>query len=188
MSKKTGRARSNSSCLDTRALSLVLAGFSRIAQPLKIVLRDTISVMVGLRKLAGGVAVFAGAAMTPWMLGPFRRPSDPHPIITPRPEAVGDKGVLMSNELRSPVLRKVRETSALGGWQVLGFWDYASLHAHQVSADYTNAVNASSAGVGVRYSFRTNVSAKLNYGWALRTIPGTQTGSSMASISLTVGN
>lgn len=102
--------------------------------------------------------------------------------------ALGDEGVLMSNEVRGPALRKFGEVPGLGGWQLLGFWDYGSLHAYQPAAGYANSVNASSAGLGVRYSLRSNVTAKMDYGWALRTIPGEQAGSSMASISVTVGN
>ncbi len=102
--------------------------------------------------------------------------------------ALGDEGVLMSNEVRGPAWKKIGEMPGMGAWQVLGFWDYGSLHAYQASAGYANAVNASSTGVGVRYSLRSNVTAKLDYGWALRTIPGEQAGSGMAVLSLTVGN
>jgi hemolysin activation/secretion protein len=102
--------------------------------------------------------------------------------------ALGDEGLLISNEVRGPAWRKIGEVSAMGAWQLLGFFDYGSLHAYQPAAGYSAAVNASSTGVGVRYSIRSNVTAKLDYGWALRTVPGEQAASGMASISLTVGN
>lgn len=101
---------------------------------------------------------------------------------------LGDEGVLMSNELRSAVLRKRGELSEIGQIQLLTFWDYAALHSHQAATGYQNAIDATSAGVGIRYNLRKNVTAKMDYGWALRSIPGTQAGSSMAALSLTVGN
>ena len=52
------------------------------------------SVMSGLLQLGIGIAVFAWAAMGPWTLGTFRRPPDPKPIITPRPESVFQDPIL----------------------------------------------------------------------------------------------
>jgi hemolysin activation/secretion protein len=101
---------------------------------------------------------------------------------------LGDEGLLMSNELRAPAIRKLGEYSNLGELQFLTFWDYGSVYAHQPVAGDLNSVTASSAGVGVRYNLRSNIAARFDYGWVLRSIPGTQAGSSMAAISLMVGN
>jgi beta-1,2-mannosidase len=61
---------------------------------LRILVRDTLSVMLSLCRLGTGIAAFAGAAIAPWMLGTFRRPPDPTPIITPRAETVFQDPIL----------------------------------------------------------------------------------------------
>jgi hemolysin activation/secretion protein len=93
---------------------------------------------------------------------------DPNAIL-------GDKGVVISNELRSPALRKPGAESMrwLGNVQVLGFWDWGHLSAAHPIADAINHVNASSAGIGLRYNLRANVAAKMDYGWQLQHLPGT---------------
>jgi hemolysin activation/secretion protein len=100
---------------------------------------------------------------------------------------LGDQGIILSNELRTPPLRRVRD-QRIGQLQFLGFWDYGSLHAHKAIEGYENDVNASSIGVGARYSLRTNVTAKFDYGWQLRSLPGVPGGGHMANIGLMLGN
>lgn len=100
---------------------------------------------------------------------------------------LGDEGVILSNELRTPPFLK-RKEHAVGQLQFLGFWDYGSLHAHQTAPSYEGNVDASSIGVGMRYRFRTNVTAKFDYGWQLRSLPGVPGGGHLANIALVLGN
>ena len=100
---------------------------------------------------------------------------------------LGDQGVIVSNELRAPSLRKAFDQH-IGQLQFLGFWDYGSLHAHKAIEGYANDVNASSMGVGMRYNLRTNVTAKVDYGWQLQPLPGIPGGGHMANIGLVLGN
>ncbi|HSU59671.1 MAG TPA: ShlB/FhaC/HecB family hemolysin secretion/activation protein [Bryobacteraceae bacterium] len=100
---------------------------------------------------------------------------------------LGDQGAIVSNELRMPPLRKAFDQQ-IGQLQFLGFWDYGSLHAHKTIEGYVNDVNASSMGVGMRYNFRTNVTAKIDYGWQLEPLPGFPRRGHMANIGLVLGN
>jgi hemolysin activation/secretion protein len=100
---------------------------------------------------------------------------------------LGDRGVVMSNELRSPALNPLPE-HAFGEVQFLTFWDYAHLAAAHPDAGETNLVNASSVGVGLRYNLRSNLSARVGYGWQLIRLPDTNPGArdQFADISLTM--
>jgi len=88
---------------------------------------------------------------------------------------LGDKGIIVSNELRSPAFHQPsgEVRSWLGDLQVLGFWDWAHMASVHPVVDTINHLNASSAGVGLRYNLRSNVTAKLDYGWQLQHIPST---------------
>jgi hemolysin activation/secretion protein len=88
------------------------------------------------------------------------------------PNAVlGDQGVVVSNELRSPAFHKQGEGARFGQIQVLSFWDWAHLSsAHDVEGAI-NHISASSIGMGLRYNLRSNVTAKFDYGWQLQHLP-----------------
>jgi hemolysin activation/secretion protein len=90
---------------------------------------------------------------------------DPNAIL-------GDRGVVVSNELRSPAFRKQGEGPWIGQLQVLGFWDWAHLSSVHEVEGAINHLNASSAGMGLRYNLRSNVTAKVDYGWQLQHLPG----------------
>jgi hemolysin activation/secretion protein len=105
----------------------------------------------------------------------------------PTNSILGDEGVIVSNELRTPPFLKGMKSS-VGRLQFLGFWDYGSLHAHQAVPGYDPNVDASSIGAGVRYRFRRNITAKFDYGWQLRSLPGIPSGGHLANIALVVGN
>jgi hemolysin activation/secretion protein len=92
---------------------------------------------------------------------------DPNSIL-------GDRGVVVSNELRSPGFHKNGPEGAwLGQMQVLGFWDWAHLSSVHPVEDAVNHLNASSVGMGLRYNLRSNLTAKFDYGWQLQHLPGT---------------
>jgi hemolysin activation/secretion protein len=88
---------------------------------------------------------------------------DPNSIL-------GDRGIVMSNELRSPALNPFPEHS-LGEVQFLTFWDYAHLAAEHPDAGEVNLTNASSVGAGFRYNLRSNLTARVGYGWQLVRLP-----------------
>jgi hemolysin activation/secretion protein len=85
---------------------------------------------------------------------------------------LGDRGIVMSNELRSPALNPLPE-HALGQVQFLAFWDYAHLAAEHPDAGTINLTTASSVGTGLRYNLRSNVTARVGYGWQLVRLPTT---------------
>jgi hemolysin activation/secretion protein len=100
---------------------------------------------------------------------------------------LGDNGVILSNELRTAPVHRVRGHS-IGRLQFLGFWDYGSLHASKAVEGYTGSINASSVGPGVRYTFRGNITAKFDFGWQLRSLPGVPGRGHVANIGLILGN
>ena len=100
---------------------------------------------------------------------------------------LGDQGVIVSNELRAPPLRNLFR-QPIGSLQFLGFWDYGSLHGKEAVAGYDTTLDASSIGTGLRYSLRANVTAKFDFGWQLRSLPGIPGRGHMANIALVIGN
>jgi hemolysin activation/secretion protein len=82
----------------------------------------------------------------------------------------GDRGLVISNELRTPALSPWPEHS-LGQAQFYIFWDYGHLMAVQSFAGASNSVNASSVGTGVRYNLRSNLTSHVDYGRALIQLP-----------------
>jgi hemolysin activation/secretion protein len=105
----------------------------------------------------------------------------------PTNSILGDEGVIVSNELRAPPMRRAFGQS-IGRLQFLGFWDYGSLHTKKAIAGSDGNVDASSIGTGLRYSLRSNVTAKFDYGWQLRWLPGVPGGGHSANIGLVIGN
>jgi hemolysin activation/secretion protein len=84
----------------------------------------------------------------------------------------GDRGVLMSNELRTAALKPWPE-HALGEAQLYIFWDYGHLTTAQSYAGVVNSLSASSIGSGLRYNLRSNLSTHVDYGRALIQLPNT---------------
>ncbi len=101
---------------------------------------------------------------------------DPNSIL-------GDQGVIVSNELRTPAFKKAGEVS-LGQVQLLTFWDWAHLSSVHDVPDAINHLNASSVGAGIRYNIRTNMAVKFDYGWQLQHLTGTDSRDHLANISL----
>jgi len=83
----------------------------------------------------------------------------------------GDSGFLLNAELRSPAIRLFsRASSKLGDdyLQLLGFFDYGTVRIADVLPDERETTSLSSIGVGLRYSFRKNLSFQFDYGFQLR--------------------
>jgi hemolysin activation/secretion protein len=100
---------------------------------------------------------------------------------------LGDNGIVMSNEFRSPAWKPMPEYN-LGQLQLIAFWDYGHLSAAQAFAGAVNSVNASSVGTGVLYNLRSNVTGRFDYGWQLIRLPNLNPDarSHLASLALTV--
>jgi hemolysin activation/secretion protein len=105
----------------------------------------------------------------------------------PTNSILGDQGVIVSNELRAPPLHSISK-QPIGRLQFLGFWDYGSLHATKATAGYDGNLDASSIGAGLRYSLRSNVTWKFDYGWQLLSVPGIAGLGHAANIALVIGN
>jgi hemolysin activation/secretion protein len=99
----------------------------------------------------------------------------------------GDRGVIMSNELRTPALKPWLE-HGLGEAQLYIFWDYGHLLASQAFPSAINSLSASSVGSGIRYSLRSNFTTHVDYGRALIQLPNTNAGArhSFVDLALTV--
>jgi hemolysin activation/secretion protein len=108
---------------------------------------------------------------------------------------LGDNGIILSNELRSPAFgphatgKNDQPGSSLWGQtQVLGFWDCATLHDNHPNESYLANLDASSIGLGMRYNIRTHMAFRFDYGWQLRQVPGTNGRGQLANIALVLGN
>jgi hemolysin activation/secretion protein len=98
---------------------------------------------------------------------------------------LGDKGIILSNELRSPAFHK-NGAPQFGQLQILGFWDYGYLNNVHDVPDELNHINASSAGAGVRYNLRANLTARFDYGWQLHHLPNSDGRGHLANVALIV--
>jgi hemolysin activation/secretion protein len=81
-----------------------------------------------------------------------------------------DRGVVLSNELRSASFRS-RENANFGQVQFLVFWDYAHVGSKNFVPGAINTLNACSVGTGLRYNLRSNVTASMDYGRQLIHLP-----------------
>jgi hemolysin activation/secretion protein len=99
----------------------------------------------------------------------------------------GDEGVVLSNELRSPMFHVLPDGPYQDQAQVLAFWDYASVRAHQEFAGDLKGEDASSAGVGLRYDVATYLTVKFDYGWQLRRLPGEASKGQYGFVSVSLG-
>jgi hemolysin activation/secretion protein len=100
--------------------------------------------------------------------------------------ASGDRGILLSVELRSPVWKLVGEDAL----QLLSFFDYGSVHYQHVPIDPTTNQEGSkgtelaSTGLGLRYTLSHYVDLRLDYGFQLRDQPGTNGHSQFGHVSI----
>ncbi len=99
---------------------------------------------------------------------------------------LGDQGVVLSNELRTPSFHK--SETLFGEIQFLAFWDYAHVSTKNYVVDAVNRLNASSLGVGLRYNLRSNVTAKFDYGFQLIHLPNSDGKDQLAAFAIVVGN
>ncbi len=99
----------------------------------------------------------------------------------------GDRGIIISNELRTPSLSPWPE-HGLGKAQLYIFWDYGHLQAAQAFSGTVNSMNAASVGTGALYQLRNNFTGRVNYGRALIALPGSnsQARDSFVGLALTM--
>lgn len=80
-------------------------------------------------------------------------------------EANAEEGFISSVEIRTPSFSVGSAASQL---QLLAFWDHAELYRHDSTGVGPDDYSLNSAGVGLRYSFSTNLSLRADYGWQLK--------------------
>ena len=99
----------------------------------------------------------------------------------------GDRGVVLSNELRTPVFHLLPGKNPADRLQALAFWDYAALSARRDVVGDINRVHASSAGLGLRYNLAAWLVLKLDYGWQLQRLPNDGGDGRFGFAAVTVG-
>jgi hemolysin activation/secretion protein len=84
-------------------------------------------------------------------------------------EANGDNGYLIVNELHSPNLPFLSMINKKAGdnLKLLAFFDVGETQSIDLLIGEDPHVQLMSAGVGLRYQFRTNLSVRFDYGWQL---------------------
>jgi hemolysin activation/secretion protein len=112
---------------------------------------------------------------------------DPYSVL-------GDQGIIISNELRTPPLHVKRNGerplwgNLLDQTQFLTFWDYANLHNRHAGGGIAPNINASSVGMGLRYSLRSYAALKVDYGWQLQRLPDANNRGHLLSFGVIIGN
>ncbi len=91
---------------------------------------------------------------------------------------LGDDGLLLSAEIRSPSLHPLRfcKKSSTDSLQLLTFWDYGTARLHDPLPEEPGSASLMSVGAGLRYEIGTNFSVRFDYGWALEREPGQASG------------
>lgn len=97
---------------------------------------------------------------------------------------LGDRGVIISNELRSPAFHKKEGEFSTSNLQLVGFWEWAHVGSVQNVDGAVNHLNASSVGPGLRYNLRSHLTVRLGYGFQLQHLPGTGNRDRLLSLSL----
>ena len=85
-------------------------------------------------------------------------------------EANGDNGYLIVNEIHSPNLPLFSMINKKAGdnLKLLAFFDMGQTQNIDLTPTETSHIRLVSAGVGLRYQFRTHLSVRFDYGWQLR--------------------
>jgi len=85
-------------------------------------------------------------------------------------EAIGDNGLLVKNELRTPPIKFPTIKKWRHELQFLGFSDFGWSYDVDQTILSTDTIFLASLGAGVRYNFGTYVAIRFDYGWQLHTI------------------
>ncbi len=89
--------------------------------------------------------------------------------------AVGDKGILIKNEIRSPamaLLKHLKITVPKEELQFLWFLDYGSVKNVDLLAG-EGGTDLMSTGIGLRYSIAPYLTFRADYGWQLKSLTAT---------------
>ena len=98
---------------------------------------------------------------------------------------LGDEGVMLSNELRSPAIKKqTGETAWLGQLQPFIFWDWANMSSVHDVAGAVNHISAASIGAGAHYNLRSHIVATVEFGRQLQHLPFADSRDQLVSFSL----
>ena len=86
-------------------------------------------------------------------------------------EVNSDEGYLFNVELRTPVMSPGKIFSREKGsdqLQFLAFWESGAGHNHTLLVGEPDETRLESVGVGLRYTIKTNLSIRADYGWQLK--------------------
>jgi hemolysin activation/secretion protein len=86
-------------------------------------------------------------------------------------EGNGDNGIIVSTELHAPAVYLAQYLVKNAGADRLDpliFWDYGLASSYKRLPGEIERIEMSSAGVGFRYTFSTNLSVRASYGWQLK--------------------
>lgn len=96
----------------------------------------------------------------------------------PENEVIGDKGLYVRSELRSSDFKLFHKDSLL---QVVLFFDFAAVSDVDQNVLSNDSATLMSVGPGGRYSFKDNLSVKLDYGFQLKEVHGRYFGENISS-------
>jgi hemolysin activation/secretion protein len=105
--------------------------------------------------------------------------------------ASGSEGVLLSEEIRSPVfapLARFLPAELADSLQLLAFWDYASVREVHLVQGLPASIQLSGVGGGLRYVLSRFVDVRLDYGHELLKAPGAAKLDNVLHVSITIGN
>ena len=101
----------------------------------------------------------------------------------------GSQGVLISNELYSPIyspLRVLTGRDINDQGQLLVFWDYGHVAYQHLQTNTPTSAELSSVGFGARYNVDRYLDARFDYGWQLERVPGAARLGRLATVVVTV--
>lgn len=102
---------------------------------------------------------------------------------------VGDEGIIVRNELRTPartVFPRLNENGYADNLQLLAFLDYGVVSSVDELAG-ENSIDMFSTGLGVRYTVSPALSLRADYGWQLNELTPTSGKSSRLHFSVVLG-
>lgn len=91
-------------------------------------------------------------------------------------EAIGDRGASAQIELHSPALAPRIGVNALSRFELLAFVDAGHVSLRETTADQQDEFDLVGVGLGARLDLFRRVHSQLDYAWALRDAPATDSG------------
>lgn len=83
-------------------------------------------------------------------------------------EIVGDEGISLRNEIRTPQLEELVSLQWAGQLQALSFLDYGQVSNVDLLPGENDDTELMSVGVGLRYQYQRYITFRADYGWQLK--------------------